>query len=430
MRKEIELITQMTDSAATVIRRDDYVRLQSLFDSLDGVVPELAGIFCPENRADAVLITLLLVRRRFPFVHLTNVDEPNSCNIIACSASSENNQELRSKYPEYMGRILGTNIIFLRRPGRRRIFFEGGYYVMRTSGTTSVSGREVTVPLRNLISDVDSIKEKLGIRSLVTGILLSPFTFDPSLVEIMVPLSCPSGTLIIPQVSVVQAPNLLYDVIVAKKVSLLMMTPTLWMRFTESQRLSLMFNPVVHDLILGGEPFPSEFLHEIYRRLTGKNHYLHLARMWNIYGTTESSVWATLGQIPPPVYKALQNRWEWPEFDRLVHEGIPIGSPLNGKELFISFDTSNLVAEGDFSSHKGREGELWIGGDCRCLVEGETEPMKIRPTGDLIKVNDSGDILIVGRVDEVFKRNGLRIIPHAVAAVLKDSIGYLVKDCM
>lgn len=115
--------------------------------------------------------------------------------------------------------------------------------------------------------------------------------------------------------------------------------------------------------------------------------------LFNIYGTTECSCWATLNKVP----------WNNEDLPRLSSEVLQqIGTPLEGTTIEVRGDDGiSVIQDG--------EGELWLGGDSRiCLVGDETSGLALRPTGDLVRVKNSTTIQIIGRRDHQVKVFGKR----------------------
>jgi len=182
--------------------------------------------------------------------------------------------------------------------------------------------------------------------------------------------------IIVPR-SIVKSPNALFNAFLIHQPNFWFMTPSLFSRFSLFQQKTLI-NTFQGDLLFGGEPFP---LHVLSMRTLKKN--LNEQRLWNIYGTTECSVWATLFLIPP----------EWKQNE------IPIGDPLDGISLSIHNE------------------ELQIQCGEGCWVGHELERPLIRSTGDLV-YEENLCIYWKGRKDSVVKRFGQRFSLSEIEYVL------------
>jgi acyl-CoA synthetase len=225
---------------------------------------------------------------------------------------------------------------------------------MTTSGTTGPQ-KKVHVPLQALISNITAISNRLELCGSCTFLLVSPPTFDPSLVEILVPLFTGNSLLIPPTV---KSPNVLFKFIV--KTTHLMLTPSLFFTLTSEMQLQILNGSTkVTDLFFGGEPFPNQIIAH------------SKIQLWNFYGTTECSIWASLTRV-----------------DRHTAS----------IENFLDDTIGRLI-----------DGELWIGGPLRkCYVSEEKTALDLRPTGDLAEMIN-GKLFCLGRRDNQVKRSGYRI---------------------
>ena len=274
-----------------------------------------------------------------------------------------------------------------------RIYPEPIAYVIHTSGTTrnGSGGQTVAVPSQSFLGNLAAIRDCLG--SSRRTILVSEPTFDPSLIEIFLPLlSKETGTtssLIIPMENATRMPNVLFDSIQHYHVDLLMMTPNLFLSFSSDHQLAFCRGDTsVKDIVLGGESFPQQILTLPRSSVT----------LWNIYGTTECSVWASI--------------------EKLGHtkESVSLGELLGETKWAIKNESEDL----------SNEGELWLGGRKRiCYVNDEDVAEELRPTGDIVKRDSSGRIFYLGRKGDQIKRHGYRInlkqITQAIHSVAKIS---------
>lgn len=225
------------------------------------------------------------------------------------------------------------------------------------------------------------------------GVLLSAPTFDPSLVEILVPLHV-GGTLHVVENRVVLTPASLFSALKDFGITLVMATPSLLSRFQESHMNDILQGRTcIMDLAVGGEQFPIRFW----------NKYGTTIRLWNLYGTTETSIWASL--TPLGIYK---------DFKKELDCGIEMA--LEGVEFDIrSIDSSTTPSTPPPFSALPSIGELWIGvrPDRVCdianmsIISRGDAPLFF-PSGDLVG-NCNGRITYKGRLNAIVKRSGKRI---------------------
>jgi acyl-coenzyme A synthetase/AMP-(fatty) acid ligase len=103
----------------------------------------------------------------------------------------------------------------------------------------------------------------------VTGMLVSPSTFDPAIIEMCLPFMT-QGTLVLP--------DKIFQSIQNHHVTLFMTTPALFQMLTMEQQMSILSGKTsVQTLCLGGEPFPMQLFDSQEWNI----------QVWNMYGTTE-----------------------------------------------------------------------------------------------------------------------------------------------
>eukprot|EP00842_Homolaphlyctis_polyrhiza_P005611 jgi/Hompol1/6050/HPOL_000262-RA len=280
-------------------------------------------------------------------------------------------------------------------------------YIIRTSGTTRGGhGIMVRVPHLCISTNVSEIRDRFEIAPMVASkrsvfLLVTAPTFDPSLIEMLLPLTTGNTLAIIATSLDSQSPlhdysnSMLLSCISAAGVTHLMTTPLLFLRFskTEMHDILMGLTPIRH-IVLGGEAFPASICRTRDRlRPTARAHIT----LWNIYGTTECSVWASL---------------------------TPVVDAASASSIHLSLaETTMSVVSASTQEHDSGDqlGELWIGGRKRiCFVGDETDSPEMRPTGDLVEISkDTRRICIVGRSNRQIKRRGYRIHLDTVAEIVR-----------
>uniref|UniRef100_A0A914W2S5 AMP-dependent synthetase/ligase domain-containing protein n=1 Tax=Plectus sambesii TaxID=2011161 RepID=A0A914W2S5_9BILA len=243
-------------------------------------------------------------------------------------------------------------------------------YVMQTSGTTGTP-KIIRVPHTCILPNIIDFRKRLEMTESDTVLLLSPLTFDPSMVEMFLALSSGAKLLIVPSKLKLDLPDFT-AVLAQHRPTVVQMTPSLLQLLPiEFVRESLLgADSFVRCMLIGGEPFPISFMQ--------KNRHAHnKTRIFNVYGTTEVSCWATCRELTQSLS----------QFD-----DVDLGEPLLGTTVCV------------------RDGFLWIGGaERRCFVDNETEAPELRCTGDRVEIDRNGRIVFVGRDDDQLKRSGMRI---------------------
>ena len=164
-------------------------------------------------------------------------------------------------------------------------------YVLTTSGTTRAEAALVQVPhsciVPNVIDFITELRPSPG-----DGVLLaSPLAFDPSVVEMFTALGA-GATLVVVGERIRQSPQRLLQVISAAHISIVMATPALIHRLGGAVRERLLApHSRVRALVLGGEPCPPP---SVLRQWWPSS---SAATLYNVYGVTEVSCWATMQRI-------------------------------------------------------------------------------------------------------------------------------------
>ncbi|XP_022247333.1 acyl-CoA synthetase family member 4-like isoform X2 [Limulus polyphemus] len=271
-------------------------------------------------------------------------------------------------------------------------------YLIQTSGTTGIP-KVVKVPHSCIVPNILHLRSLFSIDEKDVVLLTSPFTFDPSMVEVFTSLSSGASLLIVPDF-VKTMPAKLARIVQEQKVSVLQATPSLLQRFGKEllQKELLHSESPLRVLALGGERCPST------RTLRSWKGTGNRTEIYNIYGITEVSCWATCKKIT--------------ESDLNDDAEVPLGLPLLHTKVVVKDKEDNHVVEG--------EGELFVGGESRiCLIDNEkrlTGSPVLRATGDWVLRTLDGNIMFLCRVDSVVKYNGKKVN----LAQLQDTVEQLV----
>ncbi|XP_054996484.1 beta-alanine-activating enzyme isoform X3 [Sorex araneus] len=166
-------------------------------------------------------------------------------------------------------------------------------------------------------------------------------------------------------------------------------TPTLLRRFGAQLLKStvLSTSTSLRVLALGGEAFPS---------LAGLRSWRgegNRTQIFNVYGITEVSSWATFHKIPEEILNSTLKR-ETP---------VPLGFPLLGTVVEVRDSAGSTIQEGT--------GQVFLGGKNRvCFLDDEiTVPFgTMRATGDFVTM-EGGEMFFLGRKDSQIKRHGKRL---------------------
>ncbi|GFQ92084.1 beta-alanine-activating enzyme [Trichonephila clavata] len=264
-------------------------------------------------------------------------------------------------------------------------------YVIQTSGTTG-KPKIVQVPHQCIVPNIIDLKQRFDVNSEDVIILCSPITFDPSIIDIFLAVS--SGcTLVIVADQIKRIPKQFIEVIVNSKASILQATPSLIQSlgndFIKDVLLSKDSN--LHVLAFGGEPCPSL---EILKRWKSMENN---TKLFNLYGLTEVSCWASCFEINLG--------------DNSLTSNIPLGKPLLDTDIEMT-----------------KEGELCIGGEKRwCIINHEQWPHDkhkiMRSTGDIAIQMPNDMLYFEGRKDNIIKFKGQKLSLLRINTLLEDVDG-------
>ena len=273
-------------------------------------------------------------------------------------------------------------------------------YVLYTSGTT---GRPKGVPIthRNLVHSTEARLRVYG-DTPPRFLLQSSFTFDSSVAGIFWALAT-GGTLIVPRRHQEQDMAGLLELIRENAVSHTLCLPTLYgLILREAAPADL---ASLRTVIVAGEACPASLVRAHHQSRPD-------ARLFNEYGPTEATVWATVHELSPN--------------DAL--DPVPIGRPIPRMHSYVLDAERRTVPP-------GVPGELWLAGaglsaGYRNLdaltherfatldVTGTAE--RCYRTGDLAVRHDDGTLAFLGRVDSQLKLRGRRIEPSGIETVLRE----------
>ncbi|MEK9521053.1 amino acid adenylation domain-containing protein [Streptomyces venezuelae] len=259
-------------------------------------------------------------------------------------------------------------------------------YVLYTSGSTG-RPKGVSVGHRALVNLLTSFADRLAAGPGHTWLGLTSLSFDISALELYLPLITGGRLVLAPEGLAVDGPGLL-ALIGAEGVTHVQATPSGW-RVMLTAGTGLDALSTVTGLA-GGEALPLPLA----RTLRGRT-----ARLFNVYGPTETTIWSTCAELPA-------------EPDR-----VGIGRPIANTQVYV---VDALLRP----TPLGVPGELLIGGDgvahgylgrpeltAERFVPNPFGPPDTRlyRTGDLAAWTEDGELDFLGRIDDQVKIRGHRI---------------------
>jgi amino acid adenylation domain-containing protein len=264
-------------------------------------------------------------------------------------------------------------------------------YVIYTSGSTG-KPKGVAIHHRNLLNFIKGITDEIAFTPRDTILSLTTISFDIFGLETFLPLTVGSRVLIGSEEEQVNA-RAAADTIEREQVSIIQFTPSRLQLFTSDKEASSALNRLNY-LLVGGEAFPETLLQKA-RSLTK-------AKIVNLYGPTETTIWSTLADLTGDV-------------------PLTIGKPIANTRIYI-------LSKGGLPQPVGVYGELCIGGDGvgpgylnkpeltaeKFIVFNRSNKSyspeeKLYHTGDLARWRPDGTIEFMGRSDYQVKIRGFRI---------------------
>lgn len=273
-------------------------------------------------------------------------------------------------------------------------------YILYTSGSTGFP-KGVMITEDNAWCFIDWAARTFSLSGQDVVSSLAPFHFDLSVFDLYAGLFC-GATVVLIDAAEARNPLLLAEVIDRFGVTVWYATPTTLKMMLRFGRMERYAHDTLRVVLFAGEVFPTEPLHALMTRWPQ-------AGFHNLYGPTETNVctWYSLPKLPEPGRTA----------------PYPIGSPCPYATCYL------LSEEGIYPALPGREGELLVGG--RSVMAGYLQQPernagaftwhhgeKCYHTGDIVKVDERGDLIYISRKDRMVKRHGYRIELGEVEAAL------------
>ena len=271
-------------------------------------------------------------------------------------------------------------------------------YVIYTSGSTG-KPKGVLIPGRALVNFLLAMQQTPGMQESDIVLSVTPTSFDPSLLEYLVPLMVGAQIVMASSEQAGDAREL-QSLLEEFSITLMQATPATWRMLLENNWAGK------SDLriLSGGEAMTQDLARQLLPRSR---------ELWNMYGPTEATVWCSVDQVLSP--------------DR-----ISLGEPIANLHYYVFDEQQKPVPA-------GTPGELWIGG--AGIASGylnrpdlTAERFVLNPpagsrspgdrlyrTGDEVRYRPDGSLEFLGRLDHQIKLNGFRIelgeIECALAAI-------------
>jgi amino acid adenylation domain-containing protein len=256
-------------------------------------------------------------------------------------------------------------------------------YVIYTSGSTG-KPKGVQLEHQGVVNFLQSMQTEPGISTEDILLAVTSISFDIAVLELFLPLIVGAKVIIAAQQVTADA-NQLLELMLRSKATIMQATPATW-RMLAAARWNEM--PPL-KMLCGGEPLA----HDLAKLMLQK-----CSSLWNVYGPTEATVWATVYEVKS-------------DFD-----SIPIGHPLANTQVRILDAHGQLVPI-------GVAGEIHLGGVQlargylnrpeltaeKFILNPNNPSERLYKTGDLGRYLADGNVECLGRIDNQVKVRGFRI---------------------
>lgn len=271
-------------------------------------------------------------------------------------------------------------------------------YLIYTSGSTG-KPKGVLVPHRSVVNFIKGMTDRIAFTAGKSIAAVTTFSFDIFVLETILPLTQGLVVFLASEEEQNQS-SLLRNWLATHDIQMLQTTPSRFQLLLNEKEGAAELTGL-SDIMVGGEPFANELLHQLQTKFRSANIY-------NMYGPTETTVWSTVKDVT-------------------AANCVNLGTPIANTRIYIVDKALRLVPV-------GVEGELCIAGDGVALgywkrdeLTAEkfvhcpfTDSGKMYRTGDLAKWLPDGEIQFLGRIDQQVKVRGHRIeLGEIESALLK-----------
>ncbi|WP_080780312.1 AMP-binding protein [Chryseobacterium phocaeense] len=280
--------------------------------------------------------------------------------------------------------------------------------IINTSGSTGIP-KSVALNHRSFIDFIEISKDIFRFSDDEIIGSLSPVIFDIYSYELCMLMAHSSTIVVLPE-HLAAFPIKILEVMEKEKVSFIFWVPTIMVNIANMDLLKTIYISSLKLVWFAGEVFPTKQFNYWHKALPN-------TKFANLYGPIEITLDCT--------YYIIDREFR-------DDEPLPIGFPYRNTDILIITEDNKQAAQGE-------EGELCVRGSSLALgyynapektaaafVNNPLNPHypeTIYRTGDIVSVNNKGEILFKGRKDTLIKHQGYRIelgeIEHIVVNTLK-----------
>ncbi len=262
-------------------------------------------------------------------------------------------------------------------------------YILYTSGSTG-KPKGVCISHRNALAFIHWAAEELQATPADRFSNHAPFHFDLSVLDLYVAFQTGASVSLIPD-GMSYVPRRLVDFIIQENITIWYSVPSALTLMMEQGGLLDVQSIPLRAILFAGEPFPIKHLRRLFERWPS-------VRFLNLYGPTETNVCTF---------------YEVTEIRKDRTKPVPIGRACSGDRVWAVKDDGTEVQPGE-------EGELMVSGSTVLLGYWGRPPHGDRPyaTGDIVRLQEDGNYMYIGRRDHMVKVRGHRIELGDIEAAL------------
>lgn len=287
-------------------------------------------------------------------------------------------------------------------PGGYRCNMSSSAYIIYTSGSTGTP-KGVEICHESLTNVMIQIIDELKLNSSDTFLAIASISFDISLFELIAPLMIGARIVLLDNYQC-KDPAHIANIVQKEQVTVLQATPAMWILLNHYKWHAPTGNI---KAISTGEALSKELAGEISERSS---------TLWNLYGPTETSIWATIKRIQgvedvgctgtyAPIGRPLKNYTTY-VLDKLL-QPVPVGVLgelyIGGVGLAKGYVGTQSLTRENFVENRSADGSI----------------ERLYRTGDLVRHLENRDIEFVRRIDNQVKINGYRIELGEIETILK-----------
>lgn len=309
---------------------------------------------------------------------------------VICPNPTKDIFDLKTKFPEHRFVFPSSEGEYPVSKGKPSVSSESPAYLMFTSGSTGIP-KGVVVSHKNICTYISYIIRRYNVTPDDRVSQVFELTFDPSVQDIFLSFLAGACLYIVPKAAIMAPAKFIRD----NALTIWYSVPSIAMFMNKMKMLKPNSFPSLRWSLFCGEALP-ETVVKTWQQ-AAPNSVLE-----NLYGPTEATIIITIYTWNPETSP-----------EECVNGIVPIGYPVDGHQARIVNDKTGKNTE---------KGELCVAGPqitsgylnapeqtAERFINFDDSDLTWYRTGDLVKKNDNGIIIYLGRIDDQLKVRGQRV---------------------